>query len=137
LVVSCAAGIAGFIKWIPASIGSPNAIVTPAELPSSLAQGRGADTAQPGTRSSRARCLDCGMLESTRESGKPGEANGTDQCADRGSSAAVTTGSNRSADNSDLAILLDWHMNARNGYSLVRQGIGCAPHAVLAAPLLI
>ena len=45
--------------------------------------------------------------------------------------------SNESEENADLAILLDWHMNARNGYSFIRGEIGCATVAASAAPLLI
>jgi hypothetical protein len=137
LVVSCAAGIAGFIKWIPASIGSPNAIVTPAGLPSSLAQGSGADTAPLGIGSSRATCPDCGVIEPTRETGKSSDSSATDRCPDQGNSAAATTGSTQTAENADLALLLDWHLNARNGYSPLHHGIGCVPQAGLAVPLRI
>jgi len=45
--------------------------------------------------------------------------------------------SNESEENADLAILLDWHVNPRNGYSFIRGEIGCATVAALAAPLLI
>lgn len=137
LVALFAAGAAVFVNAIPTSIGS--VIVAPAELPTDSAQSRGAETVLRGIRSNRARCPDCGVIESTREVRKPSpsEANGTDRCADRGHAAAVTGGSNQSAENADLAILLEWHMNARSAYSSIRHGIGCAAQAAIAAPLLI
>jgi hypothetical protein len=101
------------------------------DVPSGVAQG-GAETALPANRPSRARCPDCGVIESARGVAKRNKASGTEPCANR-----VTADSYDSAENADLAILLDWHMNARNGYSFIRREIGCSTLAALAAPLLI
>ena len=136
LVLSCAAGIALFIRWIPTSMGSPRAIVAPAELPSGLAQRSDVETS-PGIRARQARCPDCGVIESTREVRRPTEANATDQCAVRGHSSAATTGGNQGAENADLAILLDWHIDAHYVYGALRHGIGCAPQTAAAAAHLV
>ena len=68
---------------------------------------------------SRARCSDCGVIESTREIGKASDARVNDQCPAR------------AAENADLAVLLDWHMIALKGY--LRRAIGCAPQRATAA----
>jgi len=115
------------INWIPTSIGGSSAI----DVPSGVAQS-GAETALPANRPSRARCPDCAVIESAREVAKPGKASGAEQCADR-----VRADSHDSAENADLAILLDWHMSARNGYSFIRREVSCSTLAALAAPLLI
>lgn len=134
LVVSCIVGIVVFINWIPTSIGGPTAIVAPTALPPGVARRIGGETAPPAIRSSKARCPDCGVIESAREVTKTNETSGNAQCTDRDNSAAVVPDSHERAENADLAILLEWHMNARNAYSFLRRETDCATLAAIAAP---
>jgi hypothetical protein len=124
LVVSCAAGVAASTKWIPSLIGAPDAVVALPEIASEVAPQSAVEAALRLMRASRARCSDCGVIESTREMGKLREAGGQPECAAR------------IPENSDLAILLDWHMLARNGYGLVHRTLRCAPQAVKAVAIL-
>jgi hypothetical protein len=100
------AGIVLCVDWIPASIGSPTAFVAPNGVASRLAR-VGDTVAVPA---------------------------GHDLYADLDKPAAVMTAGNLNAESADLAIFLDWHMNASSAYASVLDGLSCAPHAVGAAP---
>lgn len=53
------------------------------------------------------------------------------------SSGSPQPGDSRSAGNADLAILLDWHMNASNGHGSFLDGVSCTPQSALEASDLI
>ena len=124
--VACAASMAVTIAWVPTSNGSPKVLVARTELQLNAVQLRGPDTAPPGLRGTTAKCAACGAIEPTRATGKPSDGGGADRYAARVDSAAVTTDHNQNAGNADLAIFLDWHMNARNANGSVRHEFGCA-----------
>ncbi len=59
---------------------------------------------------------------------------GRDLYADLDKPAAAMTAGILNAEAADLAIFLDWHMNASSGYASVLDGLSCVPHAAEAAP---
>jgi hypothetical protein len=104
------AGIVLCVGWIPASSGSPVvvsvAFVAPAAVASRLVQVGDTDAVHAGR----------------------------DLYADLDKPAAAMTAGILNAEAADLAIFLDWHMNASSGYASVLDGLSCVPHAAKAAP---
>jgi len=92
------------VDWIPASIGGPIAFVEPTGVASRLAQVGDTDAVRAGH----------------------------DLYADLDKPPAAMTAGNLNAEAGDLAIFLDWHMNASSGYGSVLDGLSCAPPAMTA-----
>ena len=134
LVLAGAAGIAVCVEWIPASIGSPGSIVSPAAFAPRSAQRGNSASPQSGIRESKAACPGCdtGLTRKVRLSDA---ASGMRRCAHRANPAAVTTGASQGAENADLLILLDWHMAASNGYGFGLERATCSAKTGLAAPM--
>ena len=113
LVAGVALAMAGIVfcaDWIPASVGGPVAVpvasVAAAEVAPSLVQ--------------------VGYTTAVNA--------GRDLHADLDKPAAAMTAGSLTAESADLAIFLDWHMNASSGYASVLDGLSCVPHAAKAAP---
>lgn len=137
LVMACTAAIAASVERIPASTGSPNAIVAPSALAPGSAQRYKAESIPRGIRSSRAGCPGCDGIGSAREVRMSSTASGTRRCVHHANSAALPAGINRSAENADLVILLDWHMNAGYGYGFSLDGVSCSAQVANTAPVPI
>ena len=134
LVLAGAAGIAVCVEWIPASIGSPGSIVSPAAFAPRSAQRGNSASPQSGIRESKAACPGCdtGLTRKVRLSAV---VSGMRRCAHRANPAAVTPGVSQGAENADLLILLDWHMTASNGYGFGLERATCSAKTGLAAPM--
>jgi hypothetical protein len=100
------AGIVFCVDWTPASIGGAATFVAPAAVASRLVQVGDTDAVPAGR----------------------------DLYADLDKPAATMTVGNLNAESADLAIFLDWHMNASSGYASVLDGLSCVPHAAKTAP---
>ena len=133
LVLAGAAGIAGCVEWIPASIGSPGSIVAPAAFAPGAQHGS-PSSAQRGARESKAACTSCDT-GSTRKVRLSDAASGMRRCAHRANPTAVTPDVSQGAENADLRILLDWHMAASNGYGFDLEGVTCSAKTGLVAPM--
>ena len=70
LILFCAAGIAAFMGWVPTSMGGTSGSVMPDK--------HSANTAKPVARTApaRAKCAECGVVESMREIDVRGEGTG-------------------------------------------------------------
>jgi len=92
----CAAGIAALIS-VPG--GGPVTTVAPARLLPVAARGGGTD-ARAGA-------------------GQSVEARGMDRVADHSSSQATQAGGSTGTEDTEIAVLLDWHLGANNVYGAI------------------
>jgi len=132
VIVVGAVGVAICFDWIPASIGGPHSIAAPAALSAGSAQHRGAGTTLRGVQPGRTACPGCAVIGSARKVRMVSAANGTSRCAHRANAAAVTASRDQGAAHADLLTLLDWHMDAANGYGFSLDGISCTPRTATA-----
>jgi hypothetical protein len=135
LAMACAAGALIFLEWVPALAFSPYAIVTRMAFAADLPDPANAKPEVPLVGQGKARCPVCNMRRPGRTGGKRGNASRAEECADRVNPVVAASQGNAGAQQADLALLLDWHLNASRGYDVGTDAISCSAQSASAAPI--
>jgi hypothetical protein len=133
--MACAAGALSFAVWIPALAFIPHAIVTRMAFAAEPAGPGSPELGAPVLRPDKARCPVCSVRKPAHRDGKTKGV--VEQCADQAGSVTAAKHANSRAQDANLAVLLDWHLNASSGYGFGVDGASCSAQTARAAPIPI